>query len=386
MNSFSRLLVGCIVVSGFAVAGCDKEKSPASTVAQQSQTKSPDSAGTKTSGAEGVPKTGGPLLNAQNGQADKNVVFHTGMCDASGALALSGNRILVANDEDNVLRLYAIDQASGPIDTFDVSDQIGTRDEADLEAVARLGDRVYWIASHGRKSSGNLAPERNKFFATSVTDDGNVVDVQPVGRVYDRLLVDLLATPGLEATGLAEASRLDQQKVPELDPKKAGVNIEGLAAGPDGKTLILGFRNPIPGGKAIVISLLNPAEVVDTGAQAKFGKPVMLDLEGLGIRGLDYSAERGGYLISAGPHDTASRFAIYLWSGKPAEAPKKLGAVSISDFGPEGLVVFPDRREILLVSDDGALMVDGKECKNLDDPNERKFKTTWFAPPEDEGK
>ena len=64
------------------------------------------------------------------------------------------------------------------------------------------------------------------------------------------------------------------------------MNIEGLAATADGK-LRIGFRNPRPGGEALVIPLLNPAPVVDSGAAPVFGELARLDLAGRGIRRME---------------------------------------------------------------------------------------------------
>ncbi|HYG61171.1 MAG TPA: DUF3616 domain-containing protein [Thermoanaerobaculia bacterium] len=64
------------------------------------------------------------------------------------------------------------------------------------------------------------------------------------------------------------------------------LNIEGLAA-KDGK-LLIGFRGPVRGGKALVVTLENPQEVLNQGAPASFATPIELDLDGLGIRSLEH--------------------------------------------------------------------------------------------------
>lgn len=66
-----------------------------------------------------------------------------------------------------------------------------------------------------------------------------------------------------------------------------------------GGVLFIGFRNPIPGGRALIAPLSNAAElVVEAGATARFGEPLLLDVGGQGIRSL--SRWRGSYLIVAG--------------------------------------------------------------------------------------
>jgi hypothetical protein len=49
----------------------------------------------------------------------------------------------------------------------------------------------------------------------------------------------------------------------KLPPKaKGGLNIEGLAATPD-QELLIGFRNPIPEDKALVLVLTNPKDLLE---------------------------------------------------------------------------------------------------------------------------
>lgn len=92
---------------------------------------------------------------------------------------------------------------------------------------------------------------------------------------------------------ILEDSRLDQFNLKEAETKapkaEGGLNIEGLTATPEGE-LLIGFRNPIPDGKALLLPLKNPSDLVknpDT-AKAIFGEPITLDLGGLGIRSIEY--------------------------------------------------------------------------------------------------
>src|SRR6187402_2463901 len=149
-----------------------------------------------------------------------------GMCDASAAAAIDADRFVVADDEDNILRIYS--RAGGkPLQTFDLSEFLGVQGkkkskETDLEAAAQLGDHTFWITSHGRNSKGKDKPERQRLFATRAQVRGDSVEIVPVGQPYSDLLDDLLADPQLAPYKLAAAS--------ELAPKApGGLNIEGLA-------------------------------------------------------------------------------------------------------------------------------------------------------------
>src|SRR6185503_15218491 len=84
-------------------------------------------------------------------------IIHTGMCDASAAVALGPDLFAVANDEDNAIRIYLAGKPGPPIQTVNLSTflQFGRKSpELDLEGAARIGDRIYWITSHGRNQEG----------------------------------------------------------------------------------------------------------------------------------------------------------------------------------------------------------------------------------------
>src|SRR5688572_16276855 len=155
----------------------------------------------------------------------REVVFH-GACDASGAVPLSDRRVVVADDEDNILRVYDADTGGDPLTQTDLSDRLGLplkgkkklrHPEMDLEAATRIGARAYWLTSHGRNKKGKLKPERLHLFATSTLQDATEIEV--VGHPYDALVDDLVAAPQLAGFDLAAAA----ERAPKDD---GGLNIE----------------------------------------------------------------------------------------------------------------------------------------------------------------
>src|SRR5512140_2721656 len=100
-----------------------------------------------------------------------HLTSYLGMCDASGAVVVNSNRFVVANDEDNVLRVYDSRVSGPPVQQFDMNAFLELEPgspEADLEAGARVGDRAYWIGSHGRNQDGKRRWNRCRFFATDI--------------------------------------------------------------------------------------------------------------------------------------------------------------------------------------------------------------------------
>ena len=303
------------------------------------------------------------LFAASAASAASPQTRYAGMCDASAAVALDALHFIVADDEHNKLGIYQRGKAE-PVGQVKLDKCLGTDKESDFEGAARVGNRIYWIASHARNSAGELRQDRHRFFAT----DMRGATVEPVGRHYAGLLADLLATPALVNLTLAEAAR----RAPEAE---GGFNIEGLAAAADG-SLLIGLRNPVPQGNAILIPLLNAAELVDGKGAARFGAAIRLDLGGRGIRSIE--RVHTGYLIAAGPPADSGTFAIYRWSGKPGDAPKPV-PVNLGTLRPEALFAGPDG-QVTLLSDDGGVIVGKKACKAAD-KRKRAFRALDIALP-----
>ncbi len=283
--------------------------------------------------------------------AAQETAAYAGSCDASAAVALSADTFVVANDENDTLQIYRGDQpvaiASLPLSAF-----LGSSDhEADIEGAAAIGSRIYWIASHSRNSKAKRKPGRHRVFATDIQPDGTL---KTVGAPYIHLLRDLSEDPALKPYGLADAARLAAEA-------EGGLNIEGLAATPDGK-LLIGFRNPLRAQRAMVLQLENPAEVIE-GQRAKLGEPTTLDLGGRGIRSIELIGS--SYLIVAGPIADSGSFALYQWSGKTSDAPKVINNVSLGSLRPEALFAIPQSSLVQLLSDDGGIDVGQALCKKL---------------------
>ena len=271
---------------------------------------------------------------------------YRGMCDASAAAALGPDLFVVANDERNVLKVYRRGEA-GHVDEVDLAPFLCTEQdkEADLEGAATIGTRIYWISSHGRNKKGKLVKSRHRFFATELQDG----KLTPVGNPYTSLLDDMIAAPHLQQYPFAQASSL----MPEAD---GAFNIEGLAATPQGGVLI-GLRNPAPRGMALVVPLLNPAQIVD-GARAVLGEGIELDLGGQAIRSMELVNDT--YIIVAGPPADHGRFALYRWSGAPQDAPVEVAHDNFDALRPEAIFAIPGSRKLQILSDNG-----GKHVKQM---------------------
>ncbi len=310
-------------------------------------------------------------------------VRYSDMCDASAAVALGGNRFVVANDEDNWLRIYQGTVGTTPAPTKPISkldlthflDINKKKPEADIEGAALIGSRIYWITSHGESAKGDSRPNRLRLFATEIETNGTGVRLKPVGGAFSGL-VEVLADPD-DTVGL-KGYQLDVAAT-DAPESATGLNIEGLTGTPDG-ALLIGFRNPVPDGKALLVPLENPQGVVDKAKPPRLGTAVLLDLGGSGIRSIEYSHQRKVYFIVAGPIGDHGEWHLYQWSGAATDAPVVVPGIDFTKLRPEALILdpaAPDRIQVL--SDDGAEQVNGKDCKDpSQNPDKQGFRSAWF--------
>jgi len=233
----------------------------------------------------------------------------------------------------------------------------------DLEGAARLGNAVYWIASHGRNASGKFAPNRHRFFALEIPDALPPLGVRRLGLVITNLVDAMAADERLARFQLNAAAR----RAPKA---RGGLSIEALTATPEG-TLLIGFRNPIPEGRALLVPLLNPNGML-ADESPQFGDALLLDLGGYGLRGM--ASTLNGYYLIAGSADGAGKSALFFWSGG-TNVPERVSAIGFDGLNPEA-ICFPDpsdHTECLILSDDGARKLGGMDCKDLPE-SERRFR------------
>ncbi|MDR5766158.1 MULTISPECIES: DUF3616 domain-containing protein [unclassified Caballeronia] len=294
---------------------------------------------------------------ASQARAAEPVTTYRGLCNASAGIDLGKGYFVVGDDDIDSLVVYKYGR-SDAVHEVKVGDYLNgaasADDEADLEGAARIGDRIYWIASHSGKKNESR-PTRQHLFATRIVTKGAVPTVVPLDtKPYDKLLSALASDNRFEELNQAMSNGAEEDH---------GFNIEGLAATRNGG-LLIGFRNPLVAkadsqnaGKALVLELKNPADVVDHGANPAFGDLIRLDLGKRGVRSIELID--GEYFIVAGPFDggtvgdPASRFAIFKWSGASDAKPRHWRDIEPSTFHAEGLFEIAGMRKIYLLSDDG---------------------------------
>jgi hypothetical protein len=302
--------------------------------------------------------------------AGERWVTFEGACDASGAVPIDARHFAVADDEDNVIRVYDAFRGGQPVQRTNLSPRLALKrkGESDIEAATSANGKAFWLSSHGRTKKGAVDANRSLLITTDIPALDARLELH--GEVYRQLLADLEHTP--------ELARYDLARAAELAPNEpGGLNLEGLTATPEG-TLLLGFRSPVPNGKALIVPLSNP-EAASLNGPLRFGTPLELELGGLGVRSLSYW--RGQYLIAAGPSgEESGPRRLYRWQG-PGTQPQLAVESQLSDANPEAFFTAEDNDEILVLSDDGSRTIRGKACKKLGKKGPKRFRGLWLRLP-----
>lgn len=346
--------------------------------------------------------------------------FHTGASDASGASAIDSNYMFVADDENNVIRLYSRYHSGKELYALDIENAVGASSECDLEGSSssvkfNAGKRLYWIGSLGNNKSGELKADRNKVIATEVSGDRSnaILTVKSYSNQFRNALV---------TWGNAQGWNFTASSASGMIPKRIdGFNVEGLSITQGGDTAYIGFRAPCVPVKGIaptssnrkyaIIAPVTNFETIlngngDVSTTPLTGEPILFDLDGLGIRSLE-RVGNGNYLIVAGLYTGGGSPAVYLWDGvvpaNPGKTPVtvnnpvsklvKLNLAGLQDLvqtsadgslegHPEAMIVdtIGNEMHIFLISDDGTLDYynDGTAAKDLSHDEFKKFRSDKF--------
>lgn len=288
---------------------------------------------------------------------------YRGACDGSAVAYLDFDHFVGMSDADQRIRIYKRGTSGDALQALDYASGIGVPSTAkvDFEELARVGNRIYALSSHGRKDDGTKDPDRYRFVGIDLAGTAPSFSFSVAGSRLS-LLSDMLATenwisPDAQLIGhLQEASKLDKPQGDNIKPLVNGMNMEGLAYAPttaNPKRLVIGLRNPrTQDGRAIAVPLENPDELV-AGVTARFGEAHQLDLGGLGIVAMTWSPVLHQVLVLAGTHDDSSRTArLYRWDGTPGAIPALVTSITApAGMRAEGIVAFDNSKDIQIVFD-----------------------------------
>ena len=319
-----------------------------------------------------------------------NTQWHSGMSDASDAIALDNDYFMTADDEVDLINVYSRKNSGLQLASFNYASFLNLPDpakpEVDAEAAAKsykIPNRYYWIGSMSNgKAPFDNKPNRDRLLATTVTGTGASTNITFSG--YTAIRSSLLAWGDANGYNFtASASVGVDSKAPN------GFACEGMVFGPDSTTLWIGLRAPlVPTAnrtKAVIAPILNFETWFNNGSQIDnptYGSPIELNLGGRGIRDI-IRIENGTYIIvagDAGPNLALS--AIYKWSGNVLDNPILVSNDGNGKLNMEGVMEIKNngvtsKTELQVISDGGSDVIynDGLEAKDYADLNFRKFRS-----------
>lgn len=329
-----------------------------------------------------------------------------GSSDASSAIALDENYMLVIDDEANVIRIYPRNGGSA-IKEISYDSYVSVGNELDAEAMTRINNDIYIIGSHSNKKSG--AEENNREFILKFNLIGTGSETNlTFADSYSNLENDLVSwdknnTHGKGANYYGFEVSAQTTIIPE---NVNGFSIEGLTTSLDNTQFYLGFRAPVVNAqtrnKALIIPV-NINSIMDgnstTNNGAIFSEPIELNLGGRAIRAIEKSNDGSGYLILAGPSTASSsevgnNFRLFRWNGlsgdtnQPKEINIELDILRATTHGSFETIVDVSNTQsgtwIQLLTDNGDTIWDGKTVVSKDlTASEQKFQGFWVKLSED---
>ena len=243
--------------------------------------------------------------NQQQHKGYKEGKFYN-IFEPSGATTVENNKVLIVEDEGSArpLKLVTFDQKNSVIEVGDLHipkklKKAFKKKIDDLEAITADGNTIYACTSHALNRTNKEKKERNKLLRMHYNDE-SLTDLD----VYKKLKKELIKY-NPEIFG---------NKLLGYNP----INIEGLSVDPNNHFLYIGFRAPLFNAKAIILPIENPHELFGKHAKKPiFAKPIFIDLDGLGIRAMQYDKLKNGLWIVAGDsNDRVSRFQLYFYDIK----------------------------------------------------------------------
>ncbi|RTZ96599.1 MAG: hypothetical protein DSY90_10180 [Deltaproteobacteria bacterium] len=205
----------------------------------------------------------------------------------------------------------------------------------DLEAVTIDKEGyIYAITSFRRAANGRRVPAKERLVRFKI-ENNRVTAPKSYNKLGDYL----------ESIGISDGH--------------TNLCIEGLTFDPAGKRLLVGFRQPVFDGKAIIMVIENPQEIFEGNAALKIrDKPVLLDLDGAGILSISYDPYLQGYLISSelNGKNNKNHSQLWFWNGKFQTLPRQAMLPAMIDVkNIEGMshVKIAGKELLMLVSGDG---------------------------------
>ena len=273
----------------------------------------------------------------------------SGVFEPSAVQQLPDGKLLIAEDEPNhAFSIISIDKTGKFVEDEALDTRVITgfkRRLSDLEALARDDEGfIYAMTSHSRTRKGNRSPDREHLMRFKI-QDGNVLGLTSYDNLTQVLETDHKLHDLIRERTKAEVSFEE-------------INIEGMAFDPVKKRLVLGFRDPEFNNMALVAFISNPKDVFERNAKPEFDEVAVIDIDGGGIRSLNYDPVLKTYVIANEVKDeNGQKFSqLWTWSGNPTDEPQKISLPNlqhITNVEAVDSITVNGKPQMILMGDEG---------------------------------
>ena len=272
-----------------------------------------------------------------------------GVYEPSAVQQLPDGKLLIAEDEPNhAFSIVSIDPSGRFVEDEALDTRVITgfkRRLSDLEALARDDEGfIYALTSHSRTRKGNRSPDREHLMRFKI-QDGNVLGLTSYDNLTQVLETDHKLHDLIRERTKAEVSFEE-------------INIEGMAFDPVKKRLVLGFRDPEFNNMALVAFISNPKDGFERNAKPEFDEVAILDIDGGGIRSINYDPVLKNYVIANEVKDeNGQKFSqLWTWSGNPTDEPQKISLPNlqhITNVEAVDSITVNGKPQMILMGDEG---------------------------------
>ncbi|WMS18761.1 DUF5706 domain-containing protein [Neisseria subflava] len=272
-----------------------------------------------------------------------------GVFEPSAVQQLPDGKLLIAEDEPNhAFSIISIDKTGRFVEDEALDTRVITgfkRRLSDLEALARDDEGfIYALTSHSRTRKGNRSPDREHLMRFKI-QDGNVLGLTSYDNLTQVLETDHKLHDLIRERTKAEVSFEE-------------INIEGMAFDPVKKRLVLGFRDPEFNNMALVAFISNPKDVFERNAKPEFDEVAVIDIDGGGIRSLNYDPVLKTYVIANEVKDeNGQKFSqLWTWGGNPTDEPQKISLPNlqhITNVEAVDSITVNGKPQMILMGDEG---------------------------------
>ena len=299
-------------------------------------------------GVKTLPSLLTPSANNAAELRSLGINMFNGVFEPSAVQQLPDGKLLIAEDEPNhAFSIISIDKTGKFVEDEALDTRVITgfkRRLSDLEALARDDEGfIYALTSHSRTRKGNRSPDREHLMRFKI-QDGNVLGLTSYDNLTQVLETDHKLHDLIRERTKAEVSFEE-------------INIEGMAFDPVKKRLVLGFR-PEFNNMALVAFISNPKDVFEHNAKPEFDEVAVIDIDGGGIRSLNYDPVLKTYVIANEVKDeNGQKFSqLWTWSGNPTDEPQKISLPNlqhITNVEAVDSITVNGKPQMILMGDEG---------------------------------